>query len=69
MTFVEISESMFSGLYVVITSLGLVFGTILAANLYGKNGWLVGLAVGVFFYIALYIIGVLLGAKFKVWIL
>ena len=38
MTFVEISESMFSGLYVVITSLGLVFGTILAAKLHGKNG-------------------------------
>lgn len=65
MTFVEISESMFSGLYVVITSLGLVFGTILAAKLHGKNGWLVGLAVGVFFYIALYIIGVLLGASSK----
>ena len=66
MTFVEISESMFSGLYVVITSLGLVFGTILAAKLHGKNGRLVGLAVGgVFFYIALYITGVLLGASSK----
>ena len=65
MTFVKISESMFSGLYVVITSLGLVFGTILAAKLHGKNWWLVGLAVGVFFYIALYITGVLLGASSK----
>lgn len=63
MTFVKISESMFSGLYVVITSLGLVFGTVLAAKLHEKNGWLIGLAVGVLFYIALYIIGVLLGAS------
>ena len=42
-----------------------ILGTILAAKLHGKNGWLVGLAVGVFFYIALYIIGVLLGASSK----
>lgn len=62
MTFVKISESMFSGLYVVITSLGLVFGTILAARLHEKNGWLVGLSVGAAFYIALYIMGVSLGA-------
>lgn len=66
MTFIQISESMFTGLYVIITSIGLVFGTILAAKLHGKNGWLVGLAVGLLFYIALYITGVLLGASSKI---
>lgn len=63
MTFVDINSSMFSVIYVFITSIGLIFGTILAAKLYGKKGWLVGLSVGVLFYISLYAIGVLLGEK------
>ena len=41
----------------------IIFGTILAAKLYGRKGWLIGLSVGVLFYIALYAIGVLFGAE------
>lgn len=63
MTFVEISSSVLSGIYVVITSISLVFGSILSAKLHGHKGWLVGLSVGLFFYIALYAIGVLFGAE------
>lgn len=63
MTFVDINSSMFSAIYVFITSISVIFGTILAAKLYGKKGWLVGLSVGVLFYISLYAIGVLLGEK------
>lgn len=63
MTFVDINSSMFSAIYVFITSIAVIFGTILAAKLYGKKGWLVGLSVGVLFYISLYAIGVLLGEK------
>lgn len=62
MTFVEINSGMLSGIYVVITSVGLIFGSILSAKLHGHKGWLVGLAVGLLFYIALYAIGVLFGA-------
>lgn len=62
-SFVEFSPAVFSGVFVVITSLGLIFGTILAAKLHGEKGWLVGLAVGVLFYIALYATGVLFGAE------
>lgn len=62
-SFVTFSPAVFSGVFVVITSLGLIFGTIVAAKLHGEKGWLVGLAVGVLFYIALYATGVLFGAE------
>ncbi|WP_299997532.1 TIGR04086 family membrane protein [uncultured Clostridium sp.] len=63
MSFVEISPSIDSAINVIITSLSLIFGTILAAKLYGRKGWLVGLSVGILFYIALYGIGILFGAE------
>lgn len=63
MNFVNISSSVFSGVYVVITSVGLIFGSILSSKLHGHKGWLVGLSVGLLFYIALYAIGVLFGAE------
>lgn len=63
MSFVEISPSIDSAINVGITSISLIFGTILAAKLYGRKGWLIGLSVGVLFYIALYAIGVLFGAE------
>ena len=47
-SFVDFSPSVFSGVFVVITSLGLIFGTIVGAKL---------------FYIALYVIGILFGAE------
>ena len=63
MSFVEIGPGMDSAINVGITSISLIFGTVLAAKLYGHKGWLVGLSVGVLFYIALYAIGVLFGAE------
>lgn len=63
MMFVDISGPVFNGIYVAITSIGLIFGTILAAKLQGEKGWLVGTSVGVLFYIALYGIGVIFGAE------
>jgi len=63
MTFADISIAMLSGINVAITSLGLVFGSVLSAKLHGHKGWLVGLSVGLLFYIALYAIGVLFGAE------
>lgn len=63
MSFVDLTPGVSSAINVVITSISLMFGTILAAKIYGSRGWLVGLAVGVLFYIALYAIGVLFGAE------
>lgn len=65
MTFVQIKPSVFSGIYVGITSIGLIAGSIFAAKLHGQKGWLVGLAVGILFYIALYGIGLVFGADGK----
>lgn len=62
-SFINFSQSVFSGVFVVITSLGLIFGTIVGAKLHGRKGWLIGLAVGILFYIALYVTGVLFGAE------
>lgn len=63
MSFVEISPGIDSAINVGITSISLIFGTVLAAKLYGRKGWLVGLSVGILFYIALYAIGILFGAE------
>ena len=62
-TYAKFNSGVSSVINVIITSISLIFGTILAAKLYGKKGWLVGLSVGVLFYIALYAIGVLLDAE------
>lgn len=63
MTFVDISPKMYSIAMISITSISLVFGTVFAAKLHGQMGWLIGLSVGVLFYIALYAIGILFGAE------
>ena len=63
MNFIDFSSGVDSAINVGLTSISLIFGTILAAKLYGRKGWLIGLSVGVLFYIALYAIGVLFGAE------
>ena len=63
MNFIDFSSGVDSAINVGLTSICLIFGTILAAKLYGRKGWLIGLSVGVLFYIALYAIGVLFGAE------
>lgn len=63
MSFVEISSGAFTAIYIIITSTSLVFGTVFAAKLYGHKGWLVGLSVGILFYISLYAIAIIFGAE------
>ena len=63
MNFIDFSSGVDSAINVGLTSISLIFGTILAAKLYGRKGWLIGHSVGVLFYIALYAIGVLFGAE------
>ncbi|MGG7143368.1 TIGR04086 family membrane protein [Clostridium nigeriense] len=60
---VPIEEKIFNIIYVVITCLALVLGSVIAVKSYGSKGWIVGLAVGCIFYITLYILGVLFGAE------
>ena len=63
MVFFDFSETVISIGHVITTSIGVIFGTIIASKLHGHKGWLVGLAVGVFFYIALYLLGIIFGAE------
>ena len=60
---IEINEKVFNIIYVVISCVSLVVGSIIAVKSYGSRGWIVGIAVGFIFYISLYLIGVLLGAE------
>ena len=46
-----------------ISCLALVVGSLVAVKAHGSKGWIVGLAVGCMFYIALYIIGIIFGAE------
>lgn len=63
MTKVTFSEGVFNIIHVVISCVALVIGSIMGAKAHGSKGWLVGLGVGIIFYIALYIIGVICGAE------
>jgi len=58
-----LSDGVFNIIYVVISCLSLLVGTVVAVRNYGSKGWLIGLTVGFVFYIALYILGVIFGAE------
>ncbi|GAB6170474.1 TIGR04086 family membrane protein [Clostridium carnis] len=63
MNSMTIGDGLFNVIYVVISCVSLVIGSIIAAKSHGSKGWIVGLAVGVVFYISLYLIGVICGAE------
>ncbi|MFU7516883.1 TIGR04086 family membrane protein [Clostridium sp. HCS.1] len=63
MNSIPMGEKVFNIIYVVISCLALVVGSIIAVKSYGSKGWIVGLAVGCIFYIGLYFIGILFGAE------
>lgn len=58
-----LGEGVFNIIYVVISCLALIIGSLIAVKSYGSKGWVVGLAVGCIFYISLYIIGIIFGAE------
>lgn len=63
MNSIVIGEKVFNIIYVVISCLALVIGSLIAVKSYGSKGWIIGLAVGCIFYIALYLIGIMFGAE------
>ena len=60
---IEMGEKIFNIIYVVISCVALVIGSVIAVKSYGSRGWIVGLAVGCLFYIALYFVGILFSAE------
>lgn len=58
---VDFSEAVLNVIYVVISCVALVIGAIVAAKSHESKGWMIGLAVGTIYYIALYLIGIVFG--------
>ncbi|MBU3106472.1 TIGR04086 family membrane protein [Clostridium gasigenes] len=63
MTKVDFSETVLNVIYVVISCVALVIGAVVAAKSQGSKGWMIGLAVGTIYYIALYLIYILFGGE------
>ncbi|ASW42552.1 TIGR04086 family membrane protein [Clostridium isatidis] len=63
MNSITLPDGLFNIIYVVISSLALLIGTVAAVKNYGSKGWIIGLSVGCIFYISLYFIGILFGAE------
>jgi len=57
----DFSEYVLNIIYVVISCVSLVIGSIVAAKSHGSKGWILGFTVGIIYYIALYLIGIILG--------
>ncbi len=56
MKIVEFTPSIFSMLYVIISLISLAIGSVIGAKANKSKGWLVGLGIGIIYYIALFII-------------
>lgn len=56
MKIVEFTPSIFSMLYVIISLISLAIGSIIGAKANKSKGWLVGLGIGIIYYMALFII-------------
>lgn len=61
----ELSQKVYSISFVVITTLSLVLGSILAAKSNGSKGWLTGGVVGILFFIFIFILGGIIGGSFS----
>lgn len=62
MTKFDLSQSVLNVSSVVVTCLSLVIGAVIAAKAHGNKGWMVGFAVGLIYYIAVYSVGIIFGA-------
>ncbi|MGG7176458.1 TIGR04086 family membrane protein [Clostridium paraputrificum] len=57
MTKFDLTEKVYSIVYVVITALSLVIGSVFAAKCNGRKGWLTGFLVGLMFFVCIHILG------------
>lgn len=71
MTYVNLGEGILGVVHVVVSCVALVIGSIFAAKSHKRNGWIVGLGVAIMFYIALLLMGFVLGAEeiFSIYVL
>ena len=50
--------------YIILTLISIIYGTICATIKAGSNGWLMGILVGLFYIVALFIVSILCGKEF-----
>ncbi|SFD11853.1 TIGR04086 family membrane protein [Clostridium uliginosum] len=58
---IEFSSSVFSMLYVIISLVSLALGSVMGAKANASKGWLVGLGIGLSYYLVLFIISSYIG--------
>lgn len=58
---VEISSGVYNFIYVIFSLISLVLGCVLATKINGSKGWLVGVSVGIVYYLLVMIMNAILG--------
>ncbi|ACA56804.1 TIGR04086 family membrane protein [Clostridium botulinum] len=61
LTFKDIGEKISSIIYLLITILSIMYGTIYAVRKINKKGWLIGLVISIIYMVIIYIISIVSG--------
>ncbi|AJD29922.1 MULTISPECIES: TIGR04086 family membrane protein [Clostridium] len=61
LTFKDIGEKISSIIYLLITILSIMYGTIYAVRKINKKGWLIGLVISIMYMVIIYIISIVSG--------
>ncbi|EJP6472756.1 TIGR04086 family membrane protein [Clostridium botulinum] len=61
LTFTDVSEKISSIIYLLITILSIMYGTIYSVRKINKKGWLIGLVISIIYMIIIYIISIVSG--------
>lgn len=64
MCFVEINDGMFNCIYVVLSAIALVFGSIMGAKINGEKGFVVGGIVGILYYLMMLVFNFIIAGIF-----
>ncbi|WP_409068918.1 TIGR04086 family membrane protein [Clostridium sp. FAM 1755] len=58
LTFTDVSEKISSIIYLLITILSIMYGTIYSVRKINKKGWLIGLVISIIYVVIIYIISI-----------
>ncbi len=61
LTFTDVSEKIASIIYLLITILSIMYGTIYSVRKINKKGWLIGLVISIIYMVIIYIISIVSG--------
>ncbi|ENK1243052.1 TIGR04086 family membrane protein [Clostridium sporogenes] len=61
LTFTDVSEKISSIIYLLITILSIMYGTIYSVRKINKKGWLIGLVISIIYMVIIYIISIVSG--------